>query len=77
MTVWESFTLKFLESFQDCNHYGNLQSRHYVTNLKVGEKWFQCNDAAHVCDAGVGDGEAEVLRVTERTCSTSGDKVNK
>jgi ubiquitin carboxyl-terminal hydrolase 22/27/51 len=61
-SVSESFTPEILfDLFGTVNHYGNLQSGHYVTNLKVGEKWFHCNDA-HVCDAGVGDGEAEVLK---------------
>ena len=26
------------------NHFGNLQSGHYVTNVKVEGKWFRCND---------------------------------
>jgi ubiquitin carboxyl-terminal hydrolase 22/27/51 len=61
-SVSESFTPEILfDLFGTVNHYGNLQSGHYVTNLKVGEKWFHCNDA-HVCDAGAGDGEAEVLK---------------
>jgi ubiquitin carboxyl-terminal hydrolase 22/27/51 len=61
-SVSEPFTPEILfDLFGTVNHYGNLQSGHYVTNLKVGEKWFHCNDA-HVCDAGIGDGEAEVLK---------------
>lgn len=47
--------------FGTVNHYGNLQSGHYVTNLKVKDRWFHCNDA-HVSHAGVGNGEAEVLK---------------
>jgi ubiquitin C-terminal hydrolase len=31
--------------FGTVNHYGNLQSGHYVANIKVDEKWFHCNDA--------------------------------
>lgn len=42
------------------NHVGTLQSGHYVTNVKVDDLWYHCNDA-HVCRAGVDDGEAEVL----------------
>jgi len=47
--------------FGTVNHYGNLQSGHYVNNIKVKDKWFHCNDA-HVAYAGVGNGEAEVLK---------------
>jgi ubiquitin carboxyl-terminal hydrolase 22/27/51 len=47
--------------FSTVNHFGNLQSGHYVTNLKVKNRWFHCNDS-HVGYAGVGNGEAEVLR---------------
>ena len=47
--------------FGTVNHYGTLQSGHYVANLKVNERWYHCNDA-HVYYAGVGDGEAEVLK---------------
>jgi len=47
--------------FGTVNHYGNLQSGHYVTNLKVKDQWFHCNDA-HVAYAGSGDGEAAVLK---------------
>jgi ubiquitin carboxyl-terminal hydrolase 22/27/51 len=27
------------------NHFGNLQSGHYVSNVKVKNKWFHCNDS--------------------------------
>lgn len=47
--------------FATVNHFGNLQSGHYVTNVKVKNRWFHCNDS-HVSYAGVGNGEAEVLR---------------
>lgn len=30
--------------FGTVNHHGNLQSGHYVTNVKVGDEWFRCND---------------------------------
>ena len=47
--------------FATVNHRGNLQSGHYVTNLKVKNSWYHCNDS-HVGFAGVGNGEAEVLQ---------------
>jgi ubiquitin C-terminal hydrolase len=47
--------------FATVNHFGNLQSGHYVANVKVNEKWFHCNDA-HVAQAGIGIGEREVLQ---------------
>lgn len=47
--------------FGTVNHYGNLQSGHYVANVKVNERWYHCNDA-HVAYAGYGNGEAEVLK---------------
>ena len=46
--------------FGTVNHIGNLQSGHYVTNVKVNEVWYHCNDA-HVSRAGLGDGEEEVM----------------
>lgn len=30
--------------FGTVNHQGNLQSGHYVTNVKVNDDWFRCND---------------------------------
>lgn len=49
--------------FSTVNHFGNLQSGHYVTNVKVKNRWFHCNDS-HIgyASIGDGDGEAEVLR---------------
>jgi ubiquitin C-terminal hydrolase len=47
--------------FATVNHFGNLQSGHYVSNLKVGGKWYHCNDS-HVSFAGADSGEAEVLK---------------
>jgi len=42
------------------NHFGTLQSGHYVANVKNGSKWYHCNDA-HVSLAGEeGDGSNEV-----------------
>ena len=38
-----------------------MQSGHYVTNVKVDNIWYHCNDA-HVSRAGEGDGEKEVLQ---------------
>jgi ubiquitin carboxyl-terminal hydrolase 22/27/51 len=48
--------------FGTVNHFGNLQSGHYVTNVKVDNKWYHINDA-HVSYASLnnGDGEAEVV----------------
>jgi ubiquitin carboxyl-terminal hydrolase 22/27/51 len=31
--------------FATVNHFGNLQSGHYVTNLKVKQQWYHCNDS--------------------------------
>jgi ubiquitin carboxyl-terminal hydrolase 22/27/51 len=42
--------------FGTVNHVGNLQSGHYITNLKVQDQWFSINDQ-HV---GIGK-EADVL----------------
>ena len=42
--------------FGTVNHRGNLQSGHYVTNVKVGSQWFRCNDQ-HVSSSN----EAAVL----------------
>ena len=30
--------------FGTVNHQGNLQSGHYITNVKVQDQWFRCND---------------------------------
>jgi len=43
------------------NHFGNMNSGHYVANVKVGSQWYHCNDA-HVSYAGTsGDGEVDVV----------------
>lgn len=34
----------FYDLFGTVNHLGNLQSGHYVTNVKVEGQWFRCND---------------------------------
>lgn len=57
----ESMPQIVYDLFATVNHFGNLQSGHYVTNMKVKKTWYHCNDS-HVGYAGVGDGEAEVLR---------------
>jgi ubiquitin carboxyl-terminal hydrolase 22/27/51 len=31
--------------FATVNHFGNLQAGHYVTNLKVKQQWYHCNDS--------------------------------
>jgi ubiquitin C-terminal hydrolase len=42
------------------NHFGTLQSGHYVANVMNDTKWYHCNDA-HVSFAGQnGDGSTEV-----------------
>ena len=46
--------------FATVNHFGNMQSGHYMANIKVDSTWYHCNDA-HVSRAGVGTGAAEVL----------------
>jgi len=46
--------------FATVNHTGTLHQGHYFANVKVGDKWYRCNDA-FVAEAGQGDGEKEVL----------------
>lgn len=46
--------------FGTVNHLGNMQSGHYVANVKVKDQWYHCNDA-HVSRAGDGKGEEAVL----------------
>jgi ubiquitin C-terminal hydrolase len=43
--------------FGTVNHHGNLQSGHYVANVKVDDSWFHVNDSHVSCR-----GEAEVLK---------------
>lgn len=43
--------------FGTVNHFGTANSGHYVSNVKIGEQWFHCNDA-HISHAD----EAEVLQ---------------
>jgi ubiquitin carboxyl-terminal hydrolase 22/27/51 len=43
------------------NHFGTLQSGHYVANVLSGSKWYHCNDA-HVSLSGNGDGSTEVAK---------------
>jgi ubiquitin carboxyl-terminal hydrolase 22/27/51 len=47
--------------FGTVNHIGNMQSGHYVTNVKVADQWYHCNDA-HIGRAGVDNGEEAVLK---------------
>lgn len=46
--------------FATVNHKGTLNQGHYVANVKCDNHWFSCNDA-FVTNAGVGNGEKEVL----------------
>jgi ubiquitin carboxyl-terminal hydrolase 22/27/51 len=46
--------------FGTANHLGNMQSGHYVSNVKVKDQWYHCNDQ-HVSRAGDGNGEEAVL----------------
>lgn len=46
--------------FGTVNHIGNMQSGHYVTNVKVSNQWYHCNDA-HIGVAGTDNGEMAVL----------------
>ena len=39
------------------NHIGTLNQGHYVSNVKVGDQWYHCNDA-HVSTSE----ESEVLK---------------
>lgn len=56
-TVDDAYTPEVLyDLFGTVNHFGNMQSGHYVSNLKVNNKWYHCNDS-HVRFAD----EAEVL----------------
>lgn len=46
--------------FGTVNHIGNMSSGHYVTNVKVGNRWYHFNDA-HVSLAGGTGGEESVV----------------
>lgn len=46
--------------FGTANHLGNMQSGHYVSNVKVKDQWYHCNDQ-HIIRAGEGNGEEAVL----------------
>ena len=43
------------ELFGTVNHIGNMQSGHYVANVKVNEQWYDCNDAYVGLAGGSGD----------------------
>lgn len=48
--------------FATVNHNGTLHQGHYVSNVNIDGKWYNCNDVL-VTEAGKdGDGEAEVLK---------------
>ena len=51
----------FYDLFATVNHIGSMQSGHYVTNIKVNDLWYHCNDA-HISRAGLDDGEEAVLK---------------
>lgn len=46
--------------FGTVNHLGNMQSGHYVSNVKVKDQWYHCNDQ-HISRARDGNGEEAVL----------------
>lgn len=48
----------YYDLFGTVNHVGNMQSGHYVTNVKVDDQWYHFNDA-HVSLAG---GEQSVVK---------------
>jgi ubiquitin C-terminal hydrolase len=50
----------FYDLFATVNHRGTLHQGHYTAYVKCGDSWYLCNDA-FVTNAGVGDGEKEVL----------------
>jgi ubiquitin carboxyl-terminal hydrolase 22/27/51 len=31
--------------FGTVNHHGNLESGHYISNVRIRDKWFRCNDS--------------------------------
>jgi ubiquitin carboxyl-terminal hydrolase 22/27/51 len=45
------------------NHFGNLQSGHYVSNVNVNNQWFHCNDSfvSHASEVEVLRGEGAYL----------------
>lgn len=57
----ESIPRVDFDLFATVNHFGNMQSGHYVANVKVDKMWYHCNDS-HIAYAGVGNGETEVLK---------------
>lgn len=46
--------------FGTVNHVGSMQSGHYVSNVKVNNRWYYCNDA-HVSLAGGNGSDSTVL----------------
>jgi ubiquitin C-terminal hydrolase len=51
----------YYDLFGTVNHVGNMQSGHYVTNVKVDDRWYNFNDA-HVSLAGGDGSEKSVVK---------------
>lgn len=58
--------------FATVNHFGTLQSGHYVANVMVGNEWYHCNDAhvSHVSADDVLKSDAYLLMYQRRTIPT-------
>lgn len=47
--------------FGTVNHFGNLESGHYVANVSIRDRWFLCNDS-FVAPTAKHDEEGAVLK---------------
>lgn len=50
------------------NHFGTLQSGHYVANVRVENNWYHCNDAhvSYISEEDVLKSDAYLLFYTRR-----------